>query len=85
MFPLGIGGPNEGMSVNKKNNLFLPLKDARGHSVFPNPNSLIRHCCKAGVIHYFKVKCSVFCCPSCLIIVFLATELIFLGIKCFIY
>ncbi|KAG5197345.1 hypothetical protein JEQ12_010799, partial [Ovis aries] len=54
-----IGGLNERIGVNKKNNLFLLLKDACGHSVFPNPKSLIQHYCKAEVIQYFKVKCFV--------------------------
>lgn len=59
VFPLGIGGLNERIGVNKKNNLFLLLKDARGHSIFPNPKSLIQYYCKAEVIQYFKVKCFV--------------------------
>ena len=41
VFPLGTGGPNERIGVNTKNNLFLLLKDACGHSVLPNPKSLI--------------------------------------------
>ena len=56
VFPLGIGGPNERIGIIKKNNIFLPLKDAHGHSVFPNPKSLLLHYCKAGVVQYFKIK-----------------------------
>lgn len=56
VFPLGIGGPNGRTSIIKKSSIFWLPKEAHGHSVFPNPRSLLLHYFNTWVVQYFKME-----------------------------